>query len=89
MTFSEFGRRVAQNCSRGTDHGAASNLYLLGGNLRQAGFYNNGPALTNLDKGDLKYQVDFRNVYANVLDSWLGASSTSILNKHFDDLGII
>ena len=89
MTFSEFGRRVAQNGSRGTDHGAASNLYLMGGNLRQAGFYNDGPDLANLDEGDLKYQLDFRQVYANVLDNWLGAASEGILSKRFGDLGII
>ncbi len=89
MTFSEFGRRVAQNGSRGTDHGAASNLYLMGGNLKRAGFYNNGPNLTDLDKGDLKYELDFRQVYANVLNNWLDAERTDILGGRFADLGII
>lgn len=89
MTFSEFGRRVAQNGSRGTDHGAASNLYLLGGGLKKAGFYNDGPNLMDLDKGDLKYELDFRQVYSNILNNWLDAPGENILSKQFDDLGIV
>lgn len=89
MTFSEFGRRVAQNGSRGTDHGAASNLYLMGGSLKRAGFYNNGPNLTDLDEGDLKYELDFRQIYANVLSSWLDGSQANVLGTSFADLGII
>lgn len=89
MTFSEFGRRVAQNGSRGTDHGAASNLFLMGGNLRQAGFYNEGPNLEDLQEGDLKYQVDFRQVYATVLDKWLAADAKSVIGRRFDALGVV
>lgn len=89
MTFSEFGRRVAQNGSRGTDHGAASNLYLLGGGLKKAGFYNDGPNLLDLDEGDLKYQMDFRQVYANVLQYWLGATPDPVIGSKFGSLGII
>ncbi|WP_020538413.1 DUF1501 domain-containing protein [Lewinella cohaerens] len=89
MTFSEFGRRVAQNGSRGTDHGAASNLFLMGGNLRQPGFYNEGPNLEDLLEGDLKYKVDFRQVYATVLDKWLAADAKSVIGKGFDGLGVL
>lgn len=89
MTFSEFGRRVAQNGSRGTDHGAASNLFLLGGNLKQAGFYNEGPDLEDLNEGDLKYKVDFRQVYATVLDRWLATDAKSIISQSFDPLGVL
>ncbi len=89
MTFSEFGRRVAQNGSRGTDHGAASNLFLMGGNLRQPGFYNEGPNLEDLLEGDLKYKVDFRQVYATVLDKWLAADAKSVIGQGFDGLGVL
>lgn len=89
MTFSEFGRRVAQNGSGGTDHGTASNLFLMGGNLRQSGFYNEGPNLEDLNEGDLKYKVDFRQVYATVLDKWLAADAKSVMGRRFDTLGVL
>jgi len=89
LTFSEFGRRVAQNGSRGTDHGAASNLFLLGGNLRQGGIYNAGPNLLDLNEGDLKYEIDFRQAYATVLDRWLGADAQAVLGQRFDLLGML
>ncbi len=89
MTFSEFGRRVAQNASNGTDHGTANNLFLIGGGLKKTGFYNQGPDLTRLDNGDLIYQVDFRSVYATVLDQWLGADVPRILGGDFSRLGVI
>jgi len=89
MTFSEFGRRVKQNASNGTDHGTANNVFLMGGNLKKKGFYNDAPDLVNLDNGDLKHQIDFRNIYADILDNWLGGSSTTILNGKFNGLGIV
>ena len=89
MTFSEFGRRVKQNASRGTDHGTANNLFLMGGKLKNPGFYNEGPDLSTLDKGDLVYKVDFRDVYATILDNWLEGSSQQILNKSFRGLNFI
>lgn len=89
MTFSEFGRRVQQNASNGTDHGTANNLYLMGGNLKQAGFYNAAPNLQDLDKGDLKYQIDFRNIYASILEDWLDTKSSLILNGNFKSLGLV
>lgn len=89
MTFSEFGRRVKQNASRGTDHGTANNLFLIGGDIKRPGFYNEGPDLQNLDKGDLIYKVDFRNVYATILDKWLGSQPNTILNKPFRSMNFI
>src|SRR5690606_9800688 len=71
LTFSEFGRRVEQNSSGGTDHGTANNIFLFGGKLKQQGIINGAPNLQNLDQGDLKYEIDFRQVYATVLDKWL------------------
>ena len=79
MTFSEFGRRVAQNGSGGTDHGAANTLFLMGGSLKRAGIYNRPPNLQDLDQGDLKFEVDFRHVYANILKEWLHADPLAIL----------
>ena len=89
MTFSEFGRRVKQNASGGTDHGTANNLYLIGGKLRKTGFYNSGPNLQNLDSGDLIYKVDFRQIYANIVDDWLQADSRQVLNGQFYGLKVV
>lgn len=89
MTFSEFGRRVAENGSRGTDHGAGNNLYLMGGKLKKQGFYNEGPNLLNLDKGDVKYAIDFRNVYATILKDWLKTDNQVVLQQPFDSLGFV
>lgn len=81
MTFSEFGRRVKQNASNGTDHGTANNLFLIGGQLKQPGFYNAAPNLSQLDNGDLIYAIDFRNVYATLLDRWLDADARMVLGR--------
>ncbi len=78
MTFSEFGRRVEENASRGTDHGAGNTLFLMNGNLKTPGFYNGMPNLSDLDDGDLRYQVDFREIYSNVLEDWLESKSRII-----------
>ncbi|MBK8554604.1 MAG: DUF1501 domain-containing protein [Lewinellaceae bacterium] len=75
MTFSEFGRRVSQNASGGTDHGTANQMFFMGGRLRQKGLLNALPDLQNLDHGDLQYNIDFRGVYANVLQNWLKADA--------------
>ena len=80
MVFSEFGRRVKQNASNGTDHGAAGPLFLLGGGLKKPGLFNSMPALGDLDaNGDLKFSVDFRNVYATILRNWMGADPDRIV----------
>ncbi|SFF52886.1 DUF1501 domain-containing protein [Thermoflexibacter ruber] len=89
MTFSEFGRRVAQNGSNGTDHGTANNLFIINGNLKKAGFYNPAPDLTDLDEGDLKYQIDFRNIYATLIQKWLQADSKAILGKDFQMIDFV
>ncbi|MFI5148646.1 MAG: DUF1501 domain-containing protein [Bacteroidia bacterium] len=89
MTFSEFGRRVEQNASNGTDHGTANNLFLFGGKLQKKGFYNEAPDLTDLDQGDLKYKIDFRQVYADIIQNWLGADPEGILHQKFPSLGIV
>lgn len=84
MTFSEFGRRVSQNASGGTDHGTANNMFLISGGLKQKGIINPLPDLADLDEGDLKYRVDFKNVYATVLKKWLAADDTAILKKKYE-----
>lgn len=89
MTFSEFGRRVAQNASGGTDHGTANNMFFISGGLQQKGLLNNMPDLSGLDAGDLKYSVDFKNVYATFLHNWLGADDEKILGRKFDRLNFI
>jgi uncharacterized protein (DUF1501 family) len=90
LTFSEFGRRVKQNAANGTDHGAANNVFVIGKNLKKAGFYNNLASLSDLDgNGDLKYEIDFRTIYATILSQWLKADDTSILNQSFDKLRFI
>jgi uncharacterized protein (DUF1501 family) len=89
MTFSEFGRRVAQNASGGTDHGTANNMMFLGGGLKQKGLLNAMPNLSTLQDGDLKHEVDFKDVYATVLNKWLGANDATILNKQFNYMNFV
>lgn len=90
LTFSEFGRRVKENAAKGTDHGAANNVFIIGKNLKSPGFYNDAPNLTNLDSnGDIKYTIDFRTIYASILENWLNANHSTILNKSFDTLSFI
>lgn len=89
MTFSEFGRRVAENGSRGTDHGAANNVYLMGGNLKKPGFFNAAPDLGNLQNGDLKHTIDFRQIYATLLNDWLQVPLGQGLGTPFEPLRIV
>ena len=90
LTFSEFGRRVQQNAASGTDHGAANNVFIIGKNLKKQGFYNEAPNLINLDEnGDIKYTVDFRTIYATILDTWLEVDDAAILNKSYSKLDFI
>ena len=89
ITFSEFGRRVAQNASNGTDHGTANNMFLFGGRLKKQGIFNPAPNLGNLDNGDLRYQIDFREVYGTILDKWLDVNNGDVLNKRFNTLDFI
>jgi uncharacterized protein (DUF1501 family) len=89
LTFSEFGRRVSQNASGGTDHGTANNMFLVSGALKQKGLINPMPDLSDLEQGDLKHKIDFKNVYATVLKKWLNADDQLILGKKFDHLNFI
>jgi len=86
MTFSEFGRRVRENAGRGTDHGTAAPMFIVGGKVK-GGLYGDDPILSNLDdNGDLKYGVDFRSVYGTVLDGWMGGNSKDILGGSYERL---
>ena len=89
MTFSEFGRRVSQNASNGTDHGTANNMFLISGGLKGKGVLNAMPDLADLNEGDLKHKVDFKDVYATVLNRWLGADDKLILGRQYDHLDFI
>lgn len=87
---SEFGRRVQQNASNGAGHGAANNAFLLGGRLKQPGFFNSPPNLLGLDEGDLKFQVDFRSLYATILEKWLEVKRPEgILGREFTSLAVV
>ena len=88
LTFSEFGRRVAENANGGTDHGTAAPMFLLGGGIK-GGLFGKYPSLTDLDNGDLKFNTDFRSVYGTVLDKWLGAPSQVVLGRKFPALPFI
>jgi uncharacterized protein (DUF1501 family) len=88
MTFSEFGRRVAENASGGTDHGTAAPMFVFGTRIK-AGVYGTHPGLNDLDRGDLKFATDFRNVYATILENWLGAKSQPILGSDFKKLAFV
>ncbi|TWU46641.1 DUF1501 domain-containing protein [Rubripirellula reticaptiva] len=85
MTFSEFGRRVAENASEGTDHGAAGPMFLCGGCV-EAGIVGKRPNLADLQDGDLKHEYDFRQVYATILEDWLGTAPTPILGNSYKSL---
>ena len=88
MTFSEFGRRVTLNASGGTDHGAAAPMFLMGPKITP-GLLGRHPSLTDLDSGDLKYNTDFRSVYATILQNWLDTPSKPILGSQFPTLPIL
>jgi uncharacterized protein (DUF1501 family) len=82
LAFSEFGRRVAQNASNGTDHGTAGPTFLFGPMVRP-GLIGEHPSLTELDQGDLIYNVDFRSLYATVLEKWMAIDSLPVLGQRF------
>ncbi|HZX68952.1 MAG TPA: DUF1501 domain-containing protein [Candidatus Elarobacter sp.] len=88
LTFSEFGRRVTQNASNGTDHGAAMPMFLIGSGVK-GGTYGEHPSLTELDHGDLAFSTDFRSVYATVIQRWLGRDPSEIIGGAFPLLGFV
>ena len=88
MTFSEFGRRVQQNASNGTDHGTAMPLFVAGGKVK-GGVFGAHPSLTDLDNGDLKHAIDFRAVYATVLERWLGRDPAPIVAGSYERVAFV
>jgi uncharacterized protein (DUF1501 family) len=82
MTFSEFGRRAYENGSKGTDHGAGAPMFLVGGNVKP-GIVGEHPSLNGLKEGNLVHSTDFRQVYAAVLDKWLGVDAKAIVGEGF------
>lgn len=87
MCFSEFGRRVKENASAGTDHGAAAPMFFAGSRVK-AGIHGSHPSLTDLQQGDLKHQFDFRELYASVLENWMKWPSADVLGGQFKPLDV-
>lgn len=90
MTFSEFGRRVAENASGGTDHGAAAPMFVAGGKVH-AGLHGPFPSLAPADllNGDIRFQTDFRSVYGTILEKWLHTAAKPVLGSEFPTLNLI
>ena len=88
MAFSEFGRRPEENGSLGTDHGTAGPVFLAGPSVK-AGLVGKTPLLGDLQDGDLKWSIDFRSVYATLLNQWLNLPALEILGGHFDPLPVL
>ncbi|MFD0862574.1 DUF1501 domain-containing protein [Sungkyunkwania multivorans] len=90
FTFSEFGRRLKQNAAGGTDHGAANNIFIIGNKLKKQGIFNAMPDLSDLDaNGDIKFNIDFRDLYATMLEKWLQVDSERVLLGNFRPLNIL
>ncbi|MDP6359166.1 MAG: DUF1501 domain-containing protein [Planctomycetota bacterium] len=87
MTYSEFGRRVKENGSRGTDHGAAAPLFVIGEKVK-GGILGEHPSLADLRSGDLKYKIDFRTVYTTMIEQWLGGKTDDIFRQKFEPASI-
>jgi uncharacterized protein (DUF1501 family) len=87
LMFSEFGRRVKENAQGGTDHGTAGPVILAGAPIR-GGLIGTAPDLASLDNGDLKFVVDFRDIYATLLRRWLNIDPTPVLGRRKEDLAI-
>jgi uncharacterized protein (DUF1501 family) len=88
VTFSEFGRRIDENGSRGTDHGEASPLFMIGGGVK-GGLYGQAPDLGATNMGNVRFTTDFRGVYATVLERWLGRPSAPLLGGEFVQLPVL
>ena len=89
LVFSEFGRRAKQNASNGTDHGKANNVFIISSQLKKSGIYNSSPDLEHLDEGDVAHTIDFRSIYATILNQWLKANDSSILGRSFEQLAFL
>jgi uncharacterized protein (DUF1501 family) len=88
MTWSEFGRRVTENGSRGTDHGTAAPMFVLGAPVK-GGLYGETPSLKALNNGNLQFTTDFRAVYATVLQGYLKASASDLLGGDFGTIPLL
>jgi len=88
VTFSEFGRRVEENASAGTDHGSAGPMFVIGSRVK-GGVFGPNPNLTNLENGDVAFTQDFRGVYATALDQWMGGDSGIVLGQKFEHLDLL
>lgn len=88
MTYSEFGRRVKENGSRGTDHGAASCMFVAGPKVK-GGLHGKYPKLDDLTDGDLRFTTDFRRVYAGLMEDWLGVDHRAVLGEKFEPLSLV
>ncbi len=88
VAFSEFGRRVGENASRGTDHGTAGPMFLAGAGVKP-GIHGKYPSLTDLDEGDLKHSMDFRCIYGEILDSWFEVDQSVVLGRKFKHAGVV
>ena len=85
LMFSEFGRRVEDNASGGTDHGVAGPMFVLGTPVK-GGLYGKHPSLSELDEGDLIHTTDFRSVYATVIQRWLGVDANAVLGAQYPEI---
>jgi len=90
MTWTEFGRRPNENASHGTDHGTVTPMFVVGNAVQGGRLYGEQPSLSDLDSaGNLKFKVDFRSVYGEIIDKWLGGDSQSVLSARYDSLGFL
>lgn len=87
MTFSEFGRRAKENGSKGTDHGSGAPMFLAGARVK-SGVVGDHPSLAKLESGNLKHAIDFRRVYAAVLESWLGVDAVRVLGQRYEPVDV-
>ncbi|MCG8510332.1 MAG: DUF1501 domain-containing protein, partial [Rhodospirillales bacterium] len=88
LAFSEFGRRVRQNASSGTDHGAAGPTFVFGKHV-QTGLIGKHPSLSKLDEGDLIHHTDFRTIYADLLSNWMKLDAKAALGQKFKPAGVV
>jgi len=89
LAWSEFGRRVQENASAGTDHGKAGTVFVLGNKVKGGTFYGDVPNLDNLDNGDLRMQVDFRSIYSTIIKDFYGRDPLPVLNGSYANLGFV
>ena len=87
FSFSEFGRRVRENASRGTDHGTAAPVFVFGSKLKKP-VVGKHPSLKDLDQGDMKFKIDYRSVYSDLLENWMGIDPQPIVGKQFKPPGL-